>query len=94
MRGVTSTRASIKARAVMIVAQSPCFSPACAASSGETSVNNSGCSSLKCESWRRHSARSVMLGEPVRRENVWKACILRRSIRIIIAFFAIRRRIR
>ena len=33
------------ARGVEMVAKSPCFNPASSASSGETSVNNSGCSS-------------------------------------------------
>ena len=44
-RSVTSTRASIAAREVMIVAQPPFSRPRSAASVGETSQNISGCSS-------------------------------------------------
>jgi hypothetical protein len=45
IRSVTSTRASISPRKVVIVAQPPLVSPRSAASSGETSQNISGCSS-------------------------------------------------
>jgi hypothetical protein len=44
-RGVTITRASIDERADEIVAQPMCSSPRSAASWGETSQKNSGCSS-------------------------------------------------
>ena len=47
-RFVTSTRVSIAARAVTIVAQPVCSSPRSAASSGPTSMNSSGCSSDRC----------------------------------------------
>ena len=47
IRSVTSTRASIAARAVTIVAQPPCSRPRSAASSGLTSQNISGCSSAR-----------------------------------------------
>ncbi len=46
-RSVTSTRASIAARAVTSVAQPPCSSPRSAASAGPTSQNISGCSSAR-----------------------------------------------
>ena len=49
---MTSTRASIAARAVMIVAQPPFSSPRSAASPGETSQNSSGCSSASRDSVR------------------------------------------
>jgi len=51
-RRVTSTRASIAARAVMIVAQPPFSSPRSAASDGETSQNSSGCSSASRDRFR------------------------------------------
>ena len=46
-RSLTSTRASTAARAVTTVANSPCSSFRSAASSGETSTKNSGCSSAR-----------------------------------------------
>ena len=45
IRSVTRTRASTAARAVTIVAQPPFSRPRSAASKGETSQKNSGCSS-------------------------------------------------
>src|SRR6266700_1969710 len=45
VRSVTSTRASMALRAVTIVAQPRCSRPRSAASCGETSQKNAGCSS-------------------------------------------------
>ena len=52
MRSVTSTRASIAARAVTIVAQPACSSPRSEASSGLTSQKSSGWSSARYGSVR------------------------------------------
>ncbi len=65
----------------MMVAHSPCSSPASSASSGETSVNSSGCSSARWDKRARHSARSVMLGEAIRRQHVREARIAGRLAR-------------
>ena len=52
MRGVTSARASTMPRIVRIVSQPPGSTPRSAASSGEISQKNSGCSSARWGSVR------------------------------------------
>ena len=66
--------------------------PISAASSGETSVNSSGCSSARWDSVRRHAAGGVVLGQPVGGQHVGEAGIAgRSSVGIVRPLFLIER---
>ena len=68
-RRVTIARASIAPRGERTVSQPPCSIPRSAASSGLSSTNISGCSSLSQLVEPAHRPAEVMLGQP---ERAWR----------------------
>ena len=75
MRGVTSTRASIMPRGVMMVAQSPCSRPTSRRQLGRDFAEQLRLQFGQMRQLARHAAGGVMLGEAIGRQHVGKALI-------------------
>ncbi len=75
MRGVTSTRASITARGVVMVAHPPCCDSKLARQFRRNFAEQFRLQFREMRQRARHPARGVMLGQAIGRQHVGKALI-------------------